>query len=255
VISSVLFPVCSWIQDESARLKRAYLASLFLSAIIVAPILACLGVVAPEIMVGVFGPEWIGAAAPFQILCVGGLLHCMSGLADSLARAKGAVYWKFACHSVYAACVFSGSLIGSRWGIKGVAVGVVIAITVIYLLMAQLTTRLIGASWKEYILCQAPGAILGVVVMAFVITVTYLLRSAHLPSLVILAGAAITSAVAGVVAGLSLPRAWLNKVSFGAVDNIEQLAGAFGRRLRAYLCRNRLAFKLATTLYTRYKYD
>jgi PST family polysaccharide transporter len=253
VISSVLFPVYSLIQDESERLKRAYLASLFLSAIIVAPILACLGVAAPEIMAGVFGPEWIGAATPLQILCVGGLFQSMYGSGDSLARAKGAVYLKFACHSVYAACVFSCSYIGSRWGINGVAVGVVVAITVIYLLMAWLTTRLVGASWKEYFLCQAPGAILGVVAAAFTILATQLLRYAHLPRLVILAGAVITSTVAGVVAGLSLPRVWLNDVSFGAVDHIEQLADTVGRRLQAYSCQNRLAFKLVTAIYNKYK--
>src|SRR5262249_3250001 len=157
-------------------------------------------------------------------------------MGDSLARAKGAVYLKFACHSIYAACVFSCSFIGSRWGINGVAVGVVVAITVIYLLMAWLTTRLVEASWKEDLLWEAPGAILGVVAAAFTFLVAHLSRSAHLPRLVILAGAVITSTVAGVVAGLSLPRAWLNKVSFGAVDNIEQLADTVGQRLRAYPC-------------------
>jgi PST family polysaccharide transporter len=253
VISSVLFPVYSLIQDESERLKRAYLASLSLSAIIVAPVLACLGVAAPEIMTGVFGPEWIGAAAPLQILCIGGLFHSMAGLGDSLARAKGAVYLKFACHSIYAACVFSFSFIGSRWGINGVAVGVVVAITVIYLLMARLTTKLVGASWKEYFLCQAPGAILGVVAAAFAILVTHLLRSAHLPCLFILAGAVITSTVAGVLAGLSLPRAWLNNVSFGAIDNIEQLADTVSRRSLAYLSQNRFAFKLVATIFNWYK--
>src|SRR5262249_6617373 len=74
-MTSVRLSVYSVLQDESEPLKRSYLASLFLSAIIVAPILACLGVAAPEIMAGVFGPEWIGAAAPLQILCVGGLFH------------------------------------------------------------------------------------------------------------------------------------------------------------------------------------
>jgi PST family polysaccharide transporter len=253
VINSVLFPVYSLIQDESERLKRAYLASLFLSAITVAPILACLGVAAPEIMAGIFGPEWIGAAAPLQILCVGGIFHSMYGSGDSLARAKGAVYLKFACHSIYAVCVFSFSFIGSRWGINGVAAGVVLAITVIYLLMAWLTTRLVGASWKEYFLCQAPGAILGVVSAAFTILAIQLLRYAQLPHLVILAGAVITSTVAGVVAGLSLPRAWLNNVSFGAVDNIEQLADTVSRRFRAYLCQNRLASKLVAASYNWYK--
>jgi hypothetical protein len=68
-----------------------------------------------------------------------------------------------------------------------------------------------------------------------------------------LAGTVTTSAVAGVVAGLALPRAWLNNVSFGAVDNIEQLADTVCRRSRAYLCRNRLAFKLIAAPYNWYK--
>jgi O-antigen/teichoic acid export membrane protein len=253
VIGSVFFPVYSLIQSESARLKRTYLASLALAAIIVTPILACIGATAPEIMVGVFGPEWIGAAAPLQILCVGGPFNSMCGLGDTLARAKGAVYRKFACHSIYAACVFSGSFIGSRWGVNGVAVGVVVAIIVVYLLMAWLTTRLVEASWKEYFLCQAPGAILGLVAAAFAILATHLLRPTHLPNLIILGCAVTTSAVACVVAVLSLPRAWLNNVSFGAVDNIEQLVDTVGPRLQAYLCRNRLAFKIVAASYNWYK--
>jgi 1-aminocyclopropane-1-carboxylate deaminase/D-cysteine desulfhydrase-like pyridoxal-dependent ACC family enzyme len=92
-----------------------------------------------------------------------------------------------------------------------------------------------------------------VVAAAFTILATQLLRYAHSPRLVILAGAVITSTVAGLLAGLSLPRAWLNNVSFGAVDNIEQLADTVGRRLRAYSSQNRLAFKLIAAVYDRYK--
>ena len=47
VIASVLFPVYSMIQDEDARLRRAYLNSVSLSAIVVTPTLATLVVAAP----------------------------------------------------------------------------------------------------------------------------------------------------------------------------------------------------------------
>ncbi|HKQ90103.1 MAG TPA: lipopolysaccharide biosynthesis protein, partial [Blastocatellia bacterium] len=136
VIASVLFPVYSLIQDEDERLRRAYLNSVSLSALIVTPTLAALGIAAPEIMTGIFGAEWVGAAAPLAILCAGGSLNAAYTLGDSLARAKGAVYAKFGRHAIYAACVFAGSYIGARWGIIGVAVGVVIATIVMYLLMA-----------------------------------------------------------------------------------------------------------------------
>src|SRR5262249_2262620 len=54
VISSVLFPVYAMIQDESERLRRAYLLSASLSAIVVSPMLAGLAIAAPELMVGAF---------------------------------------------------------------------------------------------------------------------------------------------------------------------------------------------------------
>ncbi len=252
VIASVLFPVYSMIQDQDARLRRAFLNSVSLSTIIVAPSLATLGVAAPEIMIGIFGAEWAGAATPLAILCAGGSLNAAYTLGDSLARAKGAVYAKFRCHAIYAACVFAGSYIGARWGIVGVAVGVVVATVVMYLLMAQLTNGLVGASWRQYFLCQLPGAIIAASVVSVALPITIMLRSAHLPSLVILAGALITAAVASVVAGLSLPRAWLKNISFGAVDKIEQLADAIGQSLRAYLRRNPLAFKIVAAPYAWY---
>src|SRR5215470_14092387 len=235
VIASVLFPVYSMIQDEDARLRRAYLNSVSLSAIIVTPALMTLGVAAPEIMIGIFGAEWAGATAPLAILCAGGSLNTAYSLGDALARAKGAVYAKSRCHAIYAACVFAGSYIGARWGIVGVAVGVVIATIVMYLLMAQLTNRLVGASWKRYLLCQLPGAILGASVVAVALPITILLRSAQLRPLLILPITLIAAAVAAVVAGALLPRDWFNAVTFGALDKIMEPADKLGRLLRAYL--------------------
>jgi len=252
VITSVLFPVYSIIQDEDKRLRRAYLTSVSLSAIIVTPTLAMLAVTAREIMIGIFGAEWAGAAAPLAILCAGGALNAAYTLGDSLARAKGAVYAKFRCHAIYAACVFAGSYIGSRWGIVGVAVGVVAATTVMYLLMAQLVNGLVGARWKQHLLCQLPGAIIAASVVIVAVPIIVLLRFAQFTPLVILACAVTASAAACVIVGLSLPRAWLKNISFGAVDKIEQLADTVGRRLRDYLRRNPLAFKIAIVPYTWY---
>jgi hypothetical protein len=124
---------------------------------------------------------------------------------------------------------------GARWGIVGVAVGVVVATIVMYLLMAQLTNRLVGASWKQYLLCQLPGAILGASVIAVALPITILLRSAQLPSLLILPVTLIAAAVAAVVAGALLPRDWFNAVTFGALDKIMEPADKLRRLLRAYL--------------------
>jgi PST family polysaccharide transporter len=253
VISSVLFPVYSMIQDEDARLRRAFLNSVSLSAVIVTPALAALGVAAPEIMRGIFGADWAGAAAPLTILCAGGCLCAAYTMGDSLARAKGAVYAKSRCHAIYAVCVFAGSYIGARWGIVGVAVGVVIATIVMYLLMAQLTNKLIGAGWKQYLLCQLPGAILGASVVAVALPITILLRAAQLPSLLVLPCSLIAAAVAAVVTGALLPRDWFNAVTFGALDKLMEPVGKLERLLRAYLNRHELLYKIALVPFTWYQ--
>ncbi|MBO0724813.1 MAG: oligosaccharide flippase family protein [Blastocatellia bacterium] len=253
VIASVLFPVYSMIQDEDARLRRAYLNSVSLSAVIVAPSLATLGVAAPEIMIGIFGAEWAGAAAPLAILCAGGSLNAAYTLGDSLARAKGAVYAKSRCHAIYAVCVFTGSYIGAKWGIIWVAVGVVIATIVMYLSMAQLTNRLVGASWKQYLLCQLPGAIIGASVVAVALPITVLLRAARLPSLLVLPCALIAAAVAAAVTGALLPRDWFNVVTFGALDKIMESADKLGRLLRTYLHQHELLYKIALVPFNWYQ--
>ncbi|HEX5081455.1 MAG TPA: lipopolysaccharide biosynthesis protein [Blastocatellia bacterium] len=245
VIASVLFPVYSMIQDEDARLRRAYLNSVSLSAIIVTPTLATLGVLAPEIMSGIFGVEWAGAAVPLTILCAGGSLNAAYTLGDSLARAKGEVYAKFRRHAIYAACVFAGSYIGGKWGIAGVALGVVVATIVMYLLMAQLTNRLVGANWKQYLLCQLPGMILAASVVAVTLPITILLRYAQLPPLLVLPVVLIVAAAAAVVTGALLPRDWFNAVTFGALDKMIEPADKLGRLLRAYLHQHELLYKIA----------
>jgi PST family polysaccharide transporter len=245
VIASVLFPVYSMIQDEDARLRRAYLNSVSLSAIVVTPALAALAVAAPEIMSGIFGAEWAGAAAPLTILCVGGYLNAAHTLSDSLARAKGAVYAKFRRHAIYAVCVFAGSYIGSRWGIVWVAVGVVVATIVMYLLMAQLTNRLVGVSWKQYLLCQLPGVILGASVVAVALPVSVMMRVAQLPPLLVLPCVLIAAAVVAVVTGALLPRDWFNAVTFGALDKITEPVDKLGRLIRAYLYQHELLYKIA----------
>lgn len=253
VIAYVLFPVYSMIQDDDARLRRAYLNAASLSAIIIAPALTMIGVAAPEIMSGIFGAEWVGAAAPLTILCAGGPLCAAYSLGDALARAKGAVYAKFRCHAIYAACIFAGSYIGARWGIIGVAVGVVVATIVMYLLMAQLTNRLVGASWKQYLLCQLPGAIIAASVVAVALPITVLLRAAHLPSLIILPCALIVAAVAAVVTGALLPRDWFNAVTFGARDRMMRPADKIVQFLRAYLHRRELLYKIALVPFSWYE--
>jgi len=218
VISCVLFPAYAKIQNDTDRLKRAYLGAVCLSFLVILPALTTLAVAAPDLIAAGFGASWTGATLPLQILCIGGVFQCMYNLGDSLARAKGAVYWKLWCHTVYAVCVFVASLIGSRWGITGVATGVVIAMSIIYILMARLSLYLTHASWTEFFLAQLPGTIVAANVAAVATPTAMLLRSTRLPHLIILVIILVLSLTSAFTVGMLVPRVWLDRVSHGAVE-------------------------------------
>jgi PST family polysaccharide transporter len=209
ILNGVLFPAYSSIQSDNARLRRGYLLSLSVSAMVVFPVLTTFALTAPELMVGVFGPQWAGAATPLQILCLGGAGYCIYNLADSLVRAKGAVYLKFVYHSVYAVCVFAAALAGQPWGITGVSVGVVIAIAVVYLLMAHLSLGLVDCSWRRFFFAQWSAVVVSGAAAGAGVPVVVTLRLAGLPPLAILAVGGAISLAAAVIAALLLPSRWL----------------------------------------------
>ena len=250
VISLVLFPVYSRMQDDTAALRRAYIASVFSSAIIVLPLLTMLAIAAPEVMAGVFGPQWTGATAPLQILCLGGVFHSIYNLGDSLARAKGAVYLKFGCHAVYATCVIVGSIIGTRFGINGVAIGVVVALSVIYLLLGKLSIHLTKSTWREFFLAQLPGVVFAGAIAAFALPVTFMLRTIQLPSLVILAATVAVSLIGAITAALLVPSRWLSKSSLGAIDKVKLYCTDYLKtHVKAYLRRHEMTYKTVEIIY------
>jgi len=150
VVDKVLFPAMASVQDDRDRLRRAYRRSVGISFMINLPLGAILFVMAPELVSLILGEQWISVAATFQILSLIIALRASYKLSDSLARATGAVYRRAWRQLIYAGAVFFGALIGQYWGVKGVAVGVAIAICINYTLMHQLSIRLIGASWSDF---------------------------------------------------------------------------------------------------------
>jgi PST family polysaccharide transporter len=208
ILNVVLFPAYSSIQTDLERLRRGYLTSLAVSSLVVFPVLTLTAVIAPELMTGVFGPQWAPAVRPLQILCVGGACYCIYNLADSLVRARGVVYVKFAYHTVYAISVVLATYTGSRYGIVGVSIGVVAAIGVIYLLMAHLSLRLTHCSWRAFLRAQAAATMVSAVVAAVGMPIALASRAAALDPIVSIAMTTLASGVAALLAVFSLPAQW-----------------------------------------------
>jgi PST family polysaccharide transporter len=194
-IDRVLFPTLARLRHDIAKLGAMYLRGIAAVGFVLIPTGCAIAVLAPEIVGALLGPGWSQAVLPLRLLASSLALRAGFQLGDSLARATGAVYRSGWRQGVYAACVIGGAAIGSRWGLGGVATGVVLACAIKFVLMADLATRIAGVRWRDLLRADREGLLLGGVVTAAGQSLAYLLREAALPPVGILAAASLALSV------------------------------------------------------------
>jgi Membrane protein involved in the export of O-antigen and teichoic acid len=230
VMDRVIFPVISRFQDNLERVASAYLRGVSLVAIMTIPASVVAVLVAPELIHLLLGGghKWDDVVLPFQIMAAGLLFRTSYKISDSLARAMGTVYRRAWRQGAYALAVIVGASLGTKYGLGWVAVGVTIAIFINYLLMAQLSLQTAEISWGRFIIRQARGLVLAVLVAAVSIPVVLALRAA-LPS-----GSALTNLTiitAGTLSALAvMGLAWLIRPDLTLGDDGRWLIGVIRSR-------------------------
>ena len=149
VIDRVLFPAMANVQDELVRVRRAFHRGLAGMALLTIPVSIIVVVLAPEIVLAILGKKWVDMIGPFQILAASLLFRTAYKVCDSVARAMGAAYQRAWRQWLYAFLVFMGAWIGHYTGLKGVAYGVSVAITVNFLLMLHLSIVRSHDLWSD----------------------------------------------------------------------------------------------------------
>jgi PST family polysaccharide transporter len=227
VVTKVLFPVMSRLQGEPERLKATYLTGATVLALVSAPLGAIMVVTAPEIVAVILGPKWIPAIVPFQVLTAGIMLRNVYLMAYCLDGALGRMRNRTLRDGLYALAVILGSLIGTRYGLTGVATGVVLAITLNYFVGAAMSLHLLGASWREYAHSQAPGLGLGLLTAAIAYSARLALIAAGAGPFLVLA---LTGSVSlGLIAGLC----WIQPALAGRYGStaLRHLTSEIGARI------------------------
>jgi PST family polysaccharide transporter len=186
-LDKVLFPVMAKLQNDPAKLRKAYRAGVMLIALLVLPISAIMYHLAPEIISVLLGDQWIEVVVPFRILALGMLFRTSYKMSDSLARATGSVYRRAWRQGIYAALVFCGAWVGQFWGVPGVAYGILWAIFVNFLLMAQLSLKITSMTWREFISAHMPASILSLIVWFVISGSASMLRHVEMSKMSILA--------------------------------------------------------------------
>jgi PST family polysaccharide transporter len=157
VVDRIVFPLLSRLQDDREGLCQAYGRGVSLCATIMLPASAASIVLAPEFVYVMLGSGWDDAVAPFQVLMAGLLFRSGYKISDMLARATGTVYARAWRQAIFAAMILAGALVGTRWGITGVAAGIVAALAGNYFLMAWLSIETTGLGWGRFLWLHVRG--------------------------------------------------------------------------------------------------
>ena len=217
ILDRVLFPTMASIQHEPQRLIRAYASGVFACATVILPASTVVAILAPEIVLILLGPVWSDVALPLRILACGMLFRTSYKISDTLVRATGAVYARAWRQVIFAAAVLLGALAGQNWGLAGVAVGVVLALAINFLIMAQLSLRISGMLWRAFAQLHLAGLVLALILGASSLLTATWLRGAEVGPLGVVAAATLVSA-------LILPLlVWIRPQLFLGPDRVQLL--------------------------------
>jgi len=131
VVTRVLLPTFSRMQDDDERLAKAYLRTCGAIAFVTFPMMAGLAVVARPFVEVVLGEKWLPAVPIISILATVGALQSVTSARGQLFLAKGRSDLMFGWGIVGSTINVIGFVFGIPWGLQGVAISYLITCSVI----------------------------------------------------------------------------------------------------------------------------
>jgi O-antigen/teichoic acid export membrane protein len=167
-VNNVLYSAFAEVQGDPHRSKKGLLKTTCYISLISNPILVGLLLTAPSLIHTLYGGKWMGVVKPLQILCVAGGPLAVEPLAVSLITAMGYAGFEVRRQVIYLLVMVVGVLVGSQWGLVGVAWAMLGASILFLIFLQRLLKRLVNLSLSEYVAVLVPS-LLGCAAMAAVL--------------------------------------------------------------------------------------
>jgi PST family polysaccharide transporter len=128
VLTRVMFPAFSRIQDDQTKIKRVYLKILSSISMFTFPAMLGLCVVAPEFVIAFYGEKWMPVIPVLRVLCLVGMVQSINTTVGWIYASQGRTdlqfYWTLLCGALTVPLF----VVGLRWGILGVAIAYAIRV-------------------------------------------------------------------------------------------------------------------------------
>ncbi|MBX3257357.1 MAG: lipopolysaccharide biosynthesis protein [Chitinophagaceae bacterium] len=185
-IDNAVFPAMAARQNQRDKLVEAFINGLKMINFLCIPISCVIIFSAKEIVSVMLGDKWTEVIIPLQVLTIGLVFRMGYKMGDSLSRATGNVYSRAKRQFVYALCVIAGCYFGSNWGVTGVSVGTLFAITVNYILMIHLSITILQINWAYLLKRTLSELYISLFLSVLFLAIIFLVRVTALPDLLIL---------------------------------------------------------------------
>jgi O-antigen/teichoic acid export membrane protein len=206
VADRVLFPAMSAVQDDKERLTRAYVTSASVVAMVTIPASIALFASAPDLVHVLLGDNWNGVIFPLQVFAVILLPRASYRISGSFTRALGAVRGNAWRQWLYAGEVVVFCLIGSRWGIDGVAIGAAAAMVSNFFAMIQFSSQVANGLWRKTARSYLRYIPLAFCCSAIAVATLFLIADLHIPFVRLLIIIIVVLGTAAVVVGIGRSR-------------------------------------------------
>jgi O-antigen/teichoic acid export membrane protein len=123
ILSGVLVPALSRVQDDEPRFQRDYLRAVSGLAMVGFPISIGIGIVAEPLVGTLLGAKWAGAVPIVALLAPTVLMHSTTANIGAIYRAKGRTDLLLRWGIFSSVLTLAGYWIGILWGLEGVAWG------------------------------------------------------------------------------------------------------------------------------------
>ncbi len=163
--SQVALPSFSRLQTEPEQLRKAFYLATQLTSLIAFPAFLGVAVLAPDLVILLFGPQWLAVIPVMQVLSLIGIVRSVTWFKGAMFMALGKPSWRLWLGLLNAGLNLVGFMIAVRWGILAVAWAYVLRGYLVFPVGQWLISRLIALSWLTY-LRQFVAPLLGSLLMA-----------------------------------------------------------------------------------------
>jgi polysaccharide transporter, PST family len=216
-IAKVAYSAFSIVQRDTSKLRSGYYIVTEISAFVAFPFFVLIALLAPEVVLLIFGEKWMPAVPAFRILSFMGILHALLLFNGPLIKARGKPFVLLVIKLINSTANIAAVIIGIQWGIVGVAAAYVIRGYVFSVVELRVVFSYINIEIKKMLKRLYPPVVatLGMTICFYIMKLILIIENEYISILLYVI-------VPGIIYFIIMK--WLNSSLFAwLIDNVKMI--------------------------------